>query len=462
MSEQLIEDYKKEKPLLLAFAFFILFIAVLFFMPGYVNGAEEAVKTTQFVGVLGGGMAIYIFSMLQTINSAIDLPFGLGVCSLVATGFELIPDKWIASSSWLVSLKQLDMGLFEYWPARIVIFIWFTIHLLLSFNCLSGTVKEVMKNIDVELGKYANTVIIAVNFVLNSDLVPAHAAQEPEEITTGRIVVTAFSFVMVMILSFVGHYFMSLMFWAIDIILIPFKYAIPFSTLILEIFKYSLIVALTAIAIVNPWIFVWIFVIIFIISVILFRKIYAVVNYFRYVYVRGSFRRLKTRFKKDYQVSLLDKKYAAKIKLAVLPEANLVIPVFVQIPYWGNKKKYELTKNLKRYQRWWLVSDGSQTLLCRKGLFGKYRTISITDNQDAKMYTVKSIFCYNLFWVDKSLYNEGDKLGRKTACYLRLTMSREYEPLYEQFMSYCSMSDQQQGNNNSIATSLAVNAGECE
>ena len=428
-------DYKKRKYLLMSCLVLMIFSAVCFFLP-VIGYAED--DSLRLIAGLGGGMSIYIFSMLQTINSSIDMPFGLGICALVATGFDMIPHSLVAHSTWLTSLKDMDMGLFEFWPIRVIIFVWFTVHLLLSFNCVSGTIKDVLRSVDTEFGKYANTAVIGINFILNSNLSPVHAAESDGNVSAARITVTAFSFIMVILLSFVGHYFMSLMFWAIDIILMPFKYAIPFSTLILQICKYLLILGLTAIAIINPWIFVWIFIVIFLISILLFRQVYRIANYFRYIYVRGSYRRVLSYFTKNYEISLMDKKYTKMLQKAFGEDMRLVIPVFVQIPFFGSKSpKYELTKGLKRYDRLWLISNGQKVLLCQRGAFGKYRSIDIGKAEASRVYIEKGLFNYTLYWVDEKLYR-GERLGRQTPCYARLSMSREYDSRLEEIRAYTS------------------------
>ena len=209
-----------------------------------------------------------------------------------------------------------------------------------------------------ELEKYLGLVFILVLGVLNvtgltaeAAVAVAYAAAPGMEAVAGPEWITVFSVgwsIFLSVMSIVVFFIMKTVMSGLEVIQMSLSF-IPGSALFFEIMKSLFAIFLVTVNVICPPLGIAFNIIVFIIGCFLFKLCYKATRYFEHIYVKPLFRRIKGF---DPHISLVSKKFPKKLKKYcenMQFEYQTAIPVYT-IKYLGEEK-------VKRYDKWWLVSD---------------------------------------------------------------------------------------------------------
>ena len=263
-----------------------------------------------------------------------------------------------------------------------------------------------------ELEKYLGLAFILILGVLNvtgistgvMDAVLSAASPERAATPSGATWITIVSIVWSVILSIMSvavFFIMKTVMSGIDVLQVSLSF-IPGSAFIFETCKTLFALFLITVNVICPPLGIALNIIIFIIGCILFKICYRAVRYFKSIYFRPLFKRIKGF---DPQMPLVSNKLPKRIRKYCQAQGldiKLAIPVY-PLKYLGEEK-------VRKYDRWWLMNDGETTFYIRKRAGKKkVRKLSFEQSYGAPIYLRKGLWSYEIF---SYLPNE-DNLNKK-------------------------------------------------
>ena len=391
------EMYFNNKKFIRACLTFCLTFSVLAFGGSLYAHANGTYTGTEVISALGNTGGIYLATLLQTVCASLD------PCStmLIASGFSLLMDVIPAEAfstlgsaigiEGLEVLSTFSFGLFDFNLVRILSLVWFLVNKLSKSISTTYTAGVILENLELYIGEAVNLVVTAS--ILFSNITPQAAVQAStgtsDAVTAVQYGLSAFVCFLILINSFLIYTFIRCLFFFIDIVLIPICSFIPFASTVLEASKTVWVVGLILIAIINPYLFIFLTVLLFIISLIMFKKIYTTIKYFKKIYVKPLFKKLRGY---DKNIPLIYPKLPKKVK-QFLGETNaaMIIPVFPVRKIMGQTVA-------KKHDLWWFVNTGDTQFIC-KPRFGKKpcHRIDLSNSSEKKMFIHKSLFYFEIF-----------------------------------------------------------------
>lgn len=292
-----------------------------------------------------------------------------------------------------------------------------------------------------ELEKYLGLVFILVLGILNVTGLSTAAvgavvmAASPE--TAGAVEQTAFVTVisvifsvMFAVLSLAVYFIMKTVMAGLDVVQMGLSF-IPGSSFFFETCKTLFAAFLVIVNVICPPLGIAFNIIVFIIGCILFKYCYRAGRYFENIYVKPIFKRIKGF---DPKISFIHKKLPKKLKKYFEKESinpNLAIPVY-PLKYVGEEKVH-------KFDRWWLVSDGTKTSYIRTRR-GKKRVRKLTwkNTYQQTIYIRKGLWSYEIFSYISHPDNMAKKFPKKEFSF---ALSMEYMCRLEEILQLTGYTD---------------------
>lgn len=422
-----IKFYQNNKKWILAYLTLCMIFSL--FAYGTVGGNQaSAQSTTEVVSTLGGNFGVAAIPLIQNFCSAIDTPTTLLLMSAISLSFELIPDEKIAQFGQKVNIAGLEdysFGILDYHWFKIFILSWFIISKISRSNRISYTAGVILEDIENKLGGAVQFLCVAVQVFAN---VPTKSTVYAADLTTtsrnlltnGIDALTCFLILMILLATF---FFVRILFYAVDISACVLCSLIPFTGVSMEIIKSCFVAFLLYMALFHPVIFYGTAGLIVLVAILLFKRTYTTLCYFKKIYIKPIFRRIRGF---DEKIPLISNRVPRKVQ-AFTQQDNpcLIIPVYPVLRIAGFKK-------LHKYERWWLVSGENRQYICKPRFFGKgCHILELHSDPEHKIFIKKSVRFFEVF----ILKGTEEKLG-KTFHWVKkrihFVFSREYTRRYEE------------------------------
>jgi len=434
------EMYYNNKKFIRACLTFCLVFSVLAFGNSLYASASGDYTGTEVISVLGNTGGAYLAAILQTVCASIDQSSAMLIMSGVSLLLDLIPPETFVMLGDALGIEGLEaissfpFGLFDFNWVRILSLVWFIISKLSKSISTTYTVGVILENLELYIGEAVNLIVTAsiifANFAPQATVQAATGTSDA--VTAVQYGLSAFVCFLILVNSFLIFTFIRCLFFFIDIVLIPICSFIPFASTVLEASKTVWVVGLILIAILNPTLFIVLTILLLIVSLIMFKKIYATIKYFKKIYVKPIFKKI-TGY--DTEIPLICPKVPKKVK-QFLGETNasMIIPVYPVRKILGQTvaKKREL---------WWFVNTGDKQFIC-KPRFGKKpcHCITLTNSVEKKMFIHKSLFYFEIF----NLRCSEDTITqtfRRVKKDIHLVYSKEYFHRFEQMKELTGYTD---------------------
>ena len=277
-----------------------------------------------------------------------------------------------------------------------------------------------------ELEKYLGLVFILVLGVLNVTGISTGvmdavlSAASPESVATPSTAawVTVLSIawsVILSILSVAVYFIMKTVMSGIDVLQLSLSF-IPGSAFFFETAKTVFAVFLITVNVIFPPLGIALNIIIFIIGCILFKSCYHAVQYFRHIYIKPLLKRIKGF---DPQISLVSKKLPRRIRKYCEAEG---IDIKAALPVYP--LKYVGEERVKKYHRWWLITDNEHTYYIKKRAGKKrVRKLCFEPTFEEPVYIRKGLWSYEIFSFLPGEENKNKRFPKKTFSF---ALSMEY------------------------------------
>ena len=421
--------YYDNKKLLRIYLTICVVASVFFFGTTKVLFATEDFTTSEVVATLGGNFGVLFAPFMQSFLAAIDTPSALVLLCGASIALDYIPVEALDSAGNFIGAENLEslsyysFGLLDSNIFRVLCVVWFIVSKLSRSNRVTYSTGLVLEDIENKIGAFVNIVVALSQFLSNLPAVTTvQAATEGSQSVSASPVLTAFLCIIFLIGILAVYFFVRWLFYFIDIILIPICSLVPFSATALETGKTALIAIMMIISVLQPYIFVFIAIVTLIISIVLFKKIYVTIRYFKRIYVRPFFKRFVGY---DTEIPLISPKIPKKVMEALqnVP-ADIVIPVYLINRILGHKYTH-------RHDCWWYVHTQTAQVLLKPRLFKKgCYCISLTDTSGQKMFIKKSLRFFEVFNLLGTEENIGKPL-HKVRKKIHFVFSKEYMHRFE-------------------------------
>lgn len=424
-AQALHKYYTENKLYIRLYIIFSLLFSILCFGTGhFVFGA--AVTTTTAVTSLGGAFGKLFAPVAESYLSDIDLPTTLTIVTTVAIIIQWIPDEFFYKIG-IGGITTYSFGLLEYIPVQVFVYIYFIISKLSRSNHVSYSTGVVLESIENKLGVVLNLLIAAsqlwANFATPDTTAMAAATDAANTVTTPgaeSIVSGVFGSLLIFLIMvnlLVVHIFVRVLFYYIDIIMVPLSTMIPALGFSTETAKSVLVFVLAILAIFFPYLFLVLYAIIFVIAVIFFRRAFYSMRYFRAIYVRPLFKKIS-----GYRVDipLTFKRIPKKVRLFSQEEQpDIILPVYLLRKLSGMKRTFY-------YDRWWFVHSNNRTYICKPRFAKKdCRYMLLSNSENRKMFIRQSLFYHEVFNLSGTEENIGKPL-RRIRKDIHFVFSKEY------------------------------------
>ncbi len=424
------EIYYNNKKFILTYITICLIFSVLAFGNGNTAFATATYTTTDVVTTLGGNFGVIVAPIAQTYLGSIDTPSAMLLLGAVSFALDVLPEDVLSSAGNVLGIEGLEglrnysFGILDLNFFRIFFLLWFIISKLARSNHVTYTVGTILEDLEVKFGVVLNFLVVGTqilaNIPLDSSVQAASAASEPTHII-GFGFNALLSFLLLVVTTLI-YIFIRCFFFFIDIILMPVCSVIPFTSTSLETVKSFGITILALVGILNPAMFFVIFILTLILSIVLFKKAYISICYFKNIYTKPFFKKLSGY---NSEIPLVSPKIPKKVMYFVDGNADIIIPVYLL-------KKVPAHQYTRRHDRWWFVSEGNRHFIC-KPCFSKKTcySIELTNTMQQKMFIKKSLRFFEIFNVRGSEESIGRTL-RNVPKNIHFVFSKEYYYRFDQ------------------------------
>lgn len=422
--------YYDNKRLLRVYLTIALVASVFLFGSTEMLFASQEFTTEEVVTALGGNFGVLLVPLMQTFPLAIDTPCTLLLLCGTSVALDLIPVETLDSvgnfigAENLESLSYYSFGLLDSNLFRILCVVWFIISKLARSNHVTYNTGLILEDIENYIGIFVNCIVALSQFLANLPAVTSVEAAGPA-FTAAAAPSFAFSAVLCfiyLIIILLIYFFIRCLFYFIDIILIPVCSLVPFSSTALETAKGFLAIFLLILSVLQPYIFAFFAILILLIAIVLFKKIYITMRYFKQIYVKPFFKRFAGY---DTAIPLISPKTPKKVAAAIQHmQTDMVIPVYLIHRIAGHKYTH-------KHDRWWYVHCGESQYLLKPRLFHTdCYCISLVNTPENKLFIKKSLRFFEIFYVTGSEENIGKPL-HKVRKNVHFVFSKEYMHRYE-------------------------------
>ena len=213
---------------------------------------------------------------------------------------------------------------------------------------------------------------------------------------------------------FLSYYVMRTVMYAGDILVTLFAY-VPGLSMLTELFKTGLVIAVVILSITAPWVIIAFYVMTLIVCIVLFRKAYRVTYYFRKIYLHPFF---VSGAKKISIAEELAKKYGQM--------GECRIPAFIGTPFNGYGRFERCYIHLEKGKA---ILESCGSVLGRKAKTGKEpKAQFVLDQFPGDRYKIRK----GLRYIE--IYKDDEKAKKKKSIFARhkfcVVISREYSEFY--------------------------------
>lgn len=427
------EIYRKNKKFIIAYITLSLLFSIFSFGNGNQAFASSDVSTQEVITTLGGsgGQMLLPLTLSQGCLTGIDASSAMLFLSATALILDFIPQETLVSVGDALGIDNLgalsdySFGVIDYHVFKVFCLLWFIITKLSKSNNVSHEVALILESAETKIGVFVNFLIIGSQFLANVPLGMSVQAASPNA-QPGNVITYTFNaflcFVLLMAILVI-YFFTRYLFYFIDIILIPVCSFVPCSAFGIETIKTIFVGILLYIAIFHPAVFYVIAALIFIVALILFRTAYITIRYFKNIYVKPFFRKIRGY---DTGISLVSPMLPKKVKTYLADtEVEIAVPAYIL-------KKMQNNKAMHLHDRWWfIVTKEKQFLLKPRFMKNECHIIEINNTPDKKVFIKKSLRFFEVF----NLAGSEDAIGkafRSVKKDLYFVYSKEYFHKYDE------------------------------
>lgn len=427
------------------FILFCVSICLVFSMLAYGNAhltrASETVTMTETVSTLGGDFGTVFAPVAEGYMSGIDTPTVLTILCGISIALDHIPESALTKVGEVIDVDGLEgladysFGIIDYNFFRVLCVVWFVITKLLKSNELTRTTAVILEDVETKIGAVVTILVVATQFLAN--IAPQTTVQAAgNSMQTGHAVQSGFTAIMcfgLLVSVFITYFFVSYFIYFVDIILLPVCSVVGLSSFGVELLKTIGIGVLFYLSIFHPALFLVVFGAFFIVAVLLFKKAYITIRYFKNIYVKPFFKRFKGF---DREIPVISPKVPKKV-LDYIGDAgaDIIIPVYLA-------RKVENQDYVIKHDRWWFVSAGNKKFLC-KPCFGKNDCycMELVNNSADKMFIKKSLRFFEVFNLEAGEENNIGKLFTKVHKKMHFVFSMEYCYRFEELRELTGYTD---------------------
>lgn len=424
--EILKEIYYENKKSILAYLTVCLVFSI--FMFGAVNfvHADNSYSTEQIMGAFGGNAAVGLITTLQFSVGSMDTSTALFLCSLLSLFFDIIPESTLsaigttAGLSWIEEFSNCSFGLLDINFFRVIFAVWFIASKLSKSNRLTHSVAVILEDVENKIALFVNVIVAFSQFTANIPPKTSALAASLPLSQAAKIPNYSFNALTCFLLSvtlLILYVFIRYLFFFIDILMIPFCAQIPFIGMGFETLKTAGSIVLMYMAMCHPYVFFASVMFIWIVAVVLLKKAYITIRYFKNIYVRPFFKRFRGY---DAAIPLVSSNVPRKVlKYIDADDTEMIIPVYLT-------KKLDGFRYTQRHERWWFISSKSKNYLC-KPCFMKNTCycFELYNNMEEQLFIKNSFRFFEVFSL-----NERDaadfRLFHKNYKAIHFVFSKEY------------------------------------
>ena len=424
---------------------FCLTICLVFSMLAYGNAhltkASETVTMTETVSALGGEFGTVFAPVAEGYMSGIDTPTVLTILCGISIALDHIPESTLTKVGeaiyvdGLEGLADYSFGIIDYNFFRILCVVWFVITKLLKSNELTRTTAVILEDVETKIGAVVTILVVATQFLAN--IAPQTTVQAAGNgMQTGNAMQSGFTAVMcfgLLVSVFITYFFVSYFVYFIDIILLPICSVVGLSSFGVELLKTVGIGILFYLSVFHPVLFLVVFGAIFIVAVLLFKKAYITIRYFKRIYVKPFFKRLSGF---DREIPLISAKVPKKVLDYVGDaKADIIIPVYLA-------RKVANHYYVLKHERWWFVVMNNRKFIC-KPCFGRNDCycMELHNATVDKMFIKKSLRFFEVFNLEAGEENNIGRLFAKVYKRMHFVFSMEYFHRFEEIKELTGYTD---------------------
>jgi len=356
----------------------------LFYTEGTPFVPNAATLSNTEITILGGSFTTAFLLFASNANISITPPVALSISAILSI--------WQEYGTLPEQLQNYSFGLMDIWSVRIFVFVWALLSILPRCTQITRIGGLVLEDVDQKMGQIATIVIpfsqILANF--SGDTV-SYAADSYITATVQRgsaILNTCLCFLFLTGLLACFLLIRTFLFF-IDIILLPLCTLFPLTSSISELLKIAGVILMSALAVFAPGAYIICYGILLLFSVFLFKKAYISVRYFKQIYVRPFFKKIR-----GYESNIpLLCPHAPKRILAEISDTDLklLIPVY-------SLQRTALSPLIQKHDKWWLAVSPNGCYLYKYYLLKKQlQKITLTPETANKIFIRNSLRFFELF-----------------------------------------------------------------
>ena len=375
----------------------LIILSVLFLALSLGGGIVNADLSDDNGRKLGGTMFNSVLLISHSLGSAIEPISILMVEACIALAAKVIPDVLGQYTPYLGFMNNTVMSL-----VIIALFVILKIPKMFGVTRIGGiAVADIENNATAGTKKDLTVKLGACVF--------AGGASDALAIT-GKILLCT----LLGVYLFLSYYVMRTVMYAGDILVTLFAY-VPGLSMLTELFKTGLVIAVVILSITAPWVIIAFYVMTLIVCIILFRKAYRVTYYFRKIYLHPFF---VSGAKKISIAEELAKKYGQT--------GECRIPAFIGTPFNGYGR---FERCFIRLEKGKAILESGGSVLGRKAKKGKdHKAQFVLDQFPGDRYKIRK----GLRYIE--IYKDDEKSKKKKSVFARhkfcVVISREYSEFY--------------------------------
>jgi len=383
--------YEKKRflQIYLCFAFFVSFFLFYSGNGSSVVGARSL--TGAEMPILGGSFITFLFLVANNLNISISPAVALSISALLSIigEYGTLPEQ----------LQNFSFGLVDMWWCRIFVFVWMLLSVIPRCTQVTHIGGLLIEDLDHKMGQIATFIVVTTQVLANYNGGNTVQAATATMLSSGpahsfRNVILCFMLLVAFLLCFViVHTFI----FFLDIIQIPLHTMVPFTSFINEVMKIGVVIFMFVLAVFAPKAFFVCYGILFLLAFLFFRKAYISVRYFKQIYAKPFFRKLRGY---DKNIELVCPSAPRRIKQELKnKDISLLIPVY-------SVQKICLHSSIKKHDQCWLAVHSDQCHLYKVSLSGKQlQHVTLND----KIFLKDSLRFFEVFSLEKE-----DDIGTKS------------------------------------------------
>lgn len=338
----------------------ILLFSVFFFASPGVRAATDNALAADAAVSYGGELGKVMVPLVESNLAAIDTFTVVLLMSFISLARPLL----ISALSGLgVTVPEIltdySFGIFDNRIVCVILLIWFGLPRVLEFFNVTNPFAKVMEVEEDQINTVIMIAIIASQILAN--FVPELTAYAVSAEGVKGALTQGFSLVgciLLLSVSIVMYFFIRHLGFLFDISILPVSMTIPFVSFGVAALRTVFAIAMIFVARYLPVVFAVFFGLLFLLGVILFKRSYRAIRYFKSIYAKPLLKKL---FGMRGGMPLVAPRLPHAVRAyAEEKHAEIVIPAFLL-------KKMAGVKGGSKYERWWIVSAPEGTVLCRAG-----------------------------------------------------------------------------------------------